>query len=96
MPASLAAGGAAESAPSTSGMTGPLSKRLRTLHSLQQQKQHVSADPKDDPEGFEKNESSASGAGFPLPSSSHRPPNHNHDHNNSSDDSDAGQVLKQF
>ena len=104
MPASLSGSGpvaaSAESAPSTSGMTGPLSKRLRTLHSLQQQKQSDQKDDNDEALTPGSSSASAQQESFLLPSTSHHSNadnNSSNNNNHNSDDSDQGdQVIEKI
>jgi len=67
-------------------MTGPLSKRLRTLHTLQLQKEHTGINQKED-----ENESSFEN--FPFNPAEHPRQNNG---NGENDDSDSGGSLPFF
>lgn len=68
-------------------MTGPLSKRLRTLHTLQLQKEHTGLNQKED------NEKDNSYENFPFNPSDHPRENNG---NGNNDDSDSGGSLPFF
>ena len=81
-------------------MTGPLSKRLRTLHSLQQLKQFDGSKDDSEEKGSDKSESSpvagASDESHPFVLPNRQPAaGNNNNHNNNSDDSDHGDQVRQ-